>query len=259
MHTYIYCEDVSLVDLILGWVLRPTSRIAHCRCHQCLVFGFALCTGRIKRRHNDGDTSVLLQKQSRRIYCSYNNKMPQRLSSIFWAGTPTKRNISYWKPCHGVYQSSCSAGLDFPFPVMFDNASTPPILGQDSGMELFPGATGSYITLLPCCHSIGVNHSIFFHYSWPSVTMVFEKIRDIGWPTVVIAFLGNWIVYLIAGAVYRLYFSPLSKFPGPKLAALTLWYEFYYDVIKTGMYMDQIKQMHVKYGTMLFPRFPATC
>lgn len=33
------------------------------------------------------------------------------------------------------------------------------------------------------------------------------------------------VVYLVSGAVYRLYFSPVAKFPGPRLAALTLWHE----------------------------------
>ena len=48
------------------------------------------------------------------------------------------------------------------------------------------------------------------------------------------------VLYPIGLAVYRLYFSPVAKFPGPKLAALTFWYQFYYDVIKHGRYTWQI-------------------
>lgn len=59
------------------------------------------------------------------------------------------------------------------------------------------------------------------------------------------------VVYLISGAVYRLYFSPVAKFPGPKLAALTLWYEFYYDVVCRGQYTFEIKRMHEKYGPIV--------
>lgn len=57
-------------------------------------------------------------------------------------------------------------------------------------------------------------------------------------------------IYLIGGAVYRLYLSPLAKFPGPKLAALTLWYEFYFDVVKQGRYTWEIAKMHEQYGTI---------
>ena len=74
------------------------------------------------------------------------------------------------------------------------------------------------------------------------------------------------LLYLVGGAIYRLYFSPLAKFPGPKLAALTLWYnflseilisqlsfallryEFYFDVVQRGRYTWEIERMHQKYG-----------
>ena len=56
------------------------------------------------------------------------------------------------------------------------------------------------------------------------------------------------IVWTVYGAIWRLYLSPLSKFPGPKIAALTLWYEFYYDVVKQGMYLWEIERLHNIYG-----------
>src|SRR5436190_24250625 len=62
---------------------------------------------------------------------------------------------------------------------------------------------------------------------------------------------GLIVCYVVAGAIYRLFFSPVAKFPGPTLTALTLWYEFYYDVIKGGKFKWQIKRMHENYGTML--------
>ena len=60
-----------------------------------------------------------------------------------------------------------------------------------------------------------------------------------------------YLLYGLALGVYRLYFDPLAKFPGPKLAALTLWYEFYYDVVKRGRYTFEIAELHKRYGQSL--------
>ena len=56
------------------------------------------------------------------------------------------------------------------------------------------------------------------------------------------------LLAFIIRKVYSVYFGPLSKFQGPKLAAATLWYEFYYDVILRGNYTFKIQQLHRKYG-----------
>ena len=57
-------------------------------------------------------------------------------------------------------------------------------------------------------------------------------------------------LYAVYGAVWRLYFSPLAKYPGPKLAALTQWYEFYYDIIKWNRFSWEIERLHDVYGTL---------
>ncbi|KAG4419362.1 hypothetical protein IFR04_007510 [Cadophora malorum] len=63
--------------------------------------------------------------------------------------------------------------------------------------------------------------------------------------------IGLFTAYLIALAIYRLYFSPLAKFPGPKLAALTSLYQFYYDVIQGGQFVWEIEKMHQEYGPIV--------
>ena len=56
------------------------------------------------------------------------------------------------------------------------------------------------------------------------------------------------LLYLVGLAVYRLYLSPIAKFPGPKLAAVTYLFEGYYDIVKRGKYTFKIRDLHAKYG-----------
>lgn len=56
------------------------------------------------------------------------------------------------------------------------------------------------------------------------------------------------VLYTLYGVIWRLYLSPVAKFPGSKLAAVTFWYEFYFDVVKGGQYVYEIEKMHKQYG-----------
>jgi hypothetical protein len=55
-------------------------------------------------------------------------------------------------------------------------------------------------------------------------------------------------LWTVAEVIRRLYFHPLAAIPGPRLAASTWWYEFYFDVIKPGQYILKIQELHKKYG-----------
>lgn len=58
--------------------------------------------------------------------------------------------------------------------------------------------------------------------------------------------------YLSYIVVARLLLSPLARFPGPKLAALSNWYEFYFDVLQQGQFTAHIQKLHDKYGVSAF-------
>jgi hypothetical protein len=63
---------------------------------------------------------------------------------------------------------------------------------------------------------------------------------------------GLWLLYRVALVLYNISpFHPLSRFPGPKLAAMTFFYEFWYEGIRGGKYTWEIQRMHEKYGASL--------
>lgn len=79
---------------------------------------------------------------------------------------------------------------------------------------------------------------------------------DMASPTVTQAILAivtltisSWIVRI----VYRLFFHPLSKFPGPKIAAASHWPEFYYDLLhgQGGQFPAKIREWHEIYGPIV--------
>ena len=59
------------------------------------------------------------------------------------------------------------------------------------------------------------------------------------------------VLYTVCLYIYRLTLHPLAGFPGPRLAAMTLWYEFYHDFFRHGKYIFTIRDMHEKYGPIV--------
>ncbi|OWP04675.1 Cytochrome P450 family protein [Marssonina coronariae] len=66
-----------------------------------------------------------------------------------------------------------------------------------------------------------------------------------------VALLCGLVVSAVSIAMGRLYLSPLAAFPGPRLAALSNWYEFYYDVVLQGQFTWKIQQLHKQYGPII--------
>lgn len=81
------------------------------------------------------------------------------------------------------------------------------------------------------------------------ITMSF-KVDEITVFQFLAASFSAFIIYAIGLAISRVYFSPLSRFPGPKLAAITYLYEFYYDWWLSGQYIFEIDRLHKKYGKL---------
>ena len=66
----------------------------------------------------------------------------------------------------------------------------------------------------------------------------------------ILGFLGILIVHRIFVVLYRVFFHPLSRFPGPALAASTTLYRAYYQVYRDGDHLAQATRLHETYGDL---------
>ncbi|KAI4763231.1 hypothetical protein E4T52_05900 [Aureobasidium sp. EXF-3400] len=57
-------------------------------------------------------------------------------------------------------------------------------------------------------------------------------------------------VYLVGLVVYRLYFHPLCKFPGPFWCRISHFQQCYYEAICGGKFIYQIPKYHERYGML---------
>lgn len=74
----------------------------------------------------------------------------------------------------------------------------------------------------------------------------------ISWPKLLLL---GWLSYLVTRSIYRAFLSPIAHIPGPKLAAVTRWYEAYYEIALSGQYSFHINKLHDKYGITRLFRF----
>ncbi|KAK5169323.1 uncharacterized protein LTR77_005298 [Saxophila tyrrhenica] len=61
----------------------------------------------------------------------------------------------------------------------------------------------------------------------------------------------SFVLYLLGLAFYRLYLSPLAKLPGPKLGALSKFYEAYYEIWRQGKFSFKLDELHERYGPIV--------
>ncbi|KAH8887942.1 trichodiene oxygenase [Thozetella sp. PMI_491] len=62
----------------------------------------------------------------------------------------------------------------------------------------------------------------------------------------------TWVFYNVTIAIYNVSaLHPLYRFPGPRLAAMSWIYEFYFDVVHKGTYSKEIKRLHSIYGPII--------
>ncbi|THH01967.1 hypothetical protein EW026_g808 [Hermanssonia centrifuga] len=77
---------------------------------------------------------------------------------------------------------------------------------------------------------------------------------DLAYPSVslaVVTSILSWFLWVVINGTYNLYLHPLSKFPGPKLAAFTIWWKIYVELIQKKDLVEMLFELHAVYGDVV--------
>ena len=83
-----------------------------------------------------------------------------------------------------------------------------------------------------------------------NILWCFREARALSLTANITVIVSAYVLYCCTFIIYRLYLSLLARFPGPKLAAVTDWYETYFELFQGfgGQYTFQIQRLHELYG-----------
>lgn len=71
------------------------------------------------------------------------------------------------------------------------------------------------------------------------------------WAWIGLQLFSTWILYFVAQVIYRLTYHPLARFPGPRLAAITMMYAGSYDLPFASSFCKDLPRLHDEYGPIV--------
>ena len=101
-------------------------------------------------------------------------------------------------------------------------------------------------------HDLILRSKVLFTY------LMDAKYRELGAREISAGLIAAIFIHGTLLVLYRLFFSPIAAFPGPRLAAATEWYEFYFYIVKNGQFGNAVEKWHEKYGENPDIRFAKT-
>ncbi|MCJ1388148.1 hypothetical protein MMC18_000993 [Xylographa bjoerkii] len=129
--------------------------------------------------------------------------------------------------------------------VLFEQTQTPKVMAYNaSSIDLATLSTN----LSTGVYGLGQETSVQKSVARMVVESLLSKASFVNIAACIVGFLA---IRIIVTVIYRLYFHPLAKVPGPKIAAATRGYELWYQGLQQTKFPAKIKELHKQYGPIV--------